>query len=170
MRNQRRALAVLAVIGYLCFALPGFAAEPPNRPELTPCKEPGMPPEALCGTYEVFENRAAQTGRKIPLRIVVLPATGTDRLPDPFVYFAGGPGDASIPGGVFMAEQLGSLRRKRDVLLVDLRGTGESGGLFCPELKGKQDVQGFLDDFLPAAKIHSCRDRLKKEVDLSWYT
>jgi len=72
----------------------------------------------------------------------VLPATGTDRLPDPFVYFAGGPGDASIPEGVFMAEQLGSLRHKRDVLLVDLRGTGQSGGLFCPELKETKETLG----------------------------
>jgi pimeloyl-ACP methyl ester carboxylesterase len=146
------------------------AAEPPRRPELTPCKEPGVPlPEgALCGTYEVFENRAAQSGRKIPLRILVLPATGPGRLSDPFIYFAGGPGDASILEGLFMAEQLAPLRRKRDVLLVDLRGTGRSGGLFCPELR--QDVQGFLDDFLPAEKARACRDRLKKDADLSWYT
>ncbi len=125
---------------------------------------------ALCGTYEVFENRATRTGRKIPLRVVVLPATGPGRLPDPFVYFAGGPGDASIPGGVFMARQLPALRQKRDVLLVDYRGTGQSGRLFCPELGGAGGVQGVLDNYLPFDKIRACRDRLKKEVDLSWYT
>ena len=69
-----------------------------------------------------------------------------------------------------MAQQLASLRAKRDVLLIDLRGTGGSGGLFCPELQGSQGVQGFLDNFLPTDKIHACRDRLKKQVDLSWYT
>jgi pimeloyl-ACP methyl ester carboxylesterase len=31
-------------------------------------------------------------------------------------------------------------------------------------------MQGFLDDFLPTDKIRACRDRLKKKVDLSWYT
>jgi pimeloyl-ACP methyl ester carboxylesterase len=129
-----------------------------------------MPVETLCGTYEVLENRATRTGRKIPLRVVVLPATGPQRLPDPFVYFAGGPGDASIPGGVFMARQLPALRQTRDVLLVDYRGTGESGALTCPELGGAGGVQGVLDDFLPLDKIRACRDRLKQEVDLSWYT
>jgi pimeloyl-ACP methyl ester carboxylesterase len=131
-----------------------------------------MPAEARCGTYEVFENRTSQTGRKIPLKIVVLPATGPGRLPDPFVYFAGGPGEAAIPWGLYVAEgRLPSLRQKRDVLLVDLRGTGMSGGLFCPELQGNESVQGFLDDFLPTEKVRACRDRLKKEgVDLSWYT
>jgi pimeloyl-ACP methyl ester carboxylesterase len=129
-----------------------------------------MPKGALCGTYEVFENRATRTGRKIPLRVLVLPATGPDRLPDPYIYFAGGPGEPSIPAIRFLTQKLGSLRLKRDVLLLDLRGTGKSGGLFCPELKEKESAQGFLDDFMPVDKVHACLDRLKKEVDLSWYT
>ena len=170
MRHPRAVLAVLAVFGPLWAATAGSAAKPLRRPELSPCKEPGLPAEALCGTYEVFENRAARSGRKIPLKIVVLPATGPGRFSDPFVYFAGGPGEASIPWGLYTAGQLASLRQKRDVLLVDLRGTGRSGRLFCPELQGDESIQTFLDDFLPLDKIHACRDRLKKEVDLSWYT
>jgi len=170
MRFHRVLPSILTAAVSLCAAAPALAAEALRRPELTPCKEAGMPAEALCGTYEVFENRAARTGRKIPLRVLVLPAKGPDRLPDPIIYFAGGPGDASIPEGLFMAQQLAALRAKRDVLLVDLRGTGGSGGLFCPELQGSQGVQGFLDNFLPTDKIHACRDRLKKQVDLSWYT
>jgi pimeloyl-ACP methyl ester carboxylesterase len=162
--------AVFALLGCLGLAASSLAAEAPGRFELSPCKEPGMPSDARCGTYEVFENRAARTGRKIPLKVVVVPALGDQRLPDPFIYFAGGPGDASIREGLFYVQQLSSLRQKRDFLLVDVRGTGESGGLFCPELQGRQGVQGFLDNFLPTEKIHECRDRLKKDHDLSWYT
>jgi pimeloyl-ACP methyl ester carboxylesterase len=171
MRHQRVVLAVftLLVVALFGAAVLGCAEEAPRR-LVTACKEVGMPPGVLCGTYEVFENRATRTGRKIPLRIVVLPATGFGRLPDPIVYFAGGPGEASIPAGMFMAGELEALRAKRDVLLVDLRGTGRSGGLFCSELQGEENAQGFLDDFLPTAEVRACRDRLKKEVDLSWYT
>lgn len=171
-RIHRAFPAVLVALAAVGPAVPASAAEPPRRPALSACNKPGLPADALCGTYEVFENRAARSGRKIPLAVVVLPATGpaAQRLPDPITYFAGGPGDASIPEGLFFAHELASLRTKRDVLLVDLRGTGESGGLFCPELQGKQGVQGFLDDFLPAGQVHACRDRLKKEVDLAWYT
>jgi pimeloyl-ACP methyl ester carboxylesterase len=129
-----------------------------------------MPPEARCGNYEVFENRAARTGRKIPLHVVVLPATGPDRLSDPFIYFAGGPGEASIPWGFWEIRRFPDLRKRRDVLLIDLRGTGMSGGLFCDELKGSGEVQDFLDDFLSTDKLRACRDRLGKERDLSWYT
>ena len=173
MKHRSTVLVLLAILSG--GAAPALAAqppvEPPRRPELTPCKEPGVPPDALCGTYEVFENRVARSGRKIPLKVLVLPAKEAQRrLPDPFIYFAGGPGDASIPEGLFTAQQLAPLRQKRDVLLVDSRGTGGSDGLFCTELQGRQGVQGFLDDFLPTDRIHACRDRLKKDHDLSWYT
>ncbi|HKH45020.1 MAG TPA: alpha/beta hydrolase [Thermoanaerobaculia bacterium] len=169
MKIRPIVLAILASAGF-GVAAPALAAEAPRGLELAPCKKEGLPPDARCGTYEVFENRAARTGRKIPLQVVVLPAKDTQRLPDPYVYFAGGPGDSSIEEGLFFAQQLASLRQKRDVLLVDVRGTGASGGLFCPELQGRQGVQGFLDNFLPTDKVRACRDRLKKEVDLSWYT
>lgn len=167
---RKQGLAVFVVLGLHLTAASGFAAEASQRPGLTPCAEPGMPADALCGTYEVFENRAARAGRKIPLHIVVLPATGPERLPDPFVYFAGGPGEASIPWGLYEIQQLSSLRQKRDALLVDLRGTGRSGGLFCEELKGSGEVQDFLDDFLSTDKLRACRDRLGQQADLSWYT
>jgi pimeloyl-ACP methyl ester carboxylesterase len=170
MKIRPIVLAIFASAGCFGVAAPASAAEASRRLELVPCKQEGLPPDARCGTYEVFENRAARTGRKIPLKVVVVPAQGPDRLPDPFFYFAGGPGDSSIDEGLFYVKQLASLRQKRDFLLVDLRGTGGSGGLFCPELQGRQGVQGFLDNFLPTDKIRACRDRLKKEVDLSWYT
>lgn len=172
IKNHRAAFAVLGCLWAAAAPAPGSAAEPPRRPELAACSQPGLPPDALCGTYEVFENRAARSGRKIPLKVVVIPAKGAarERLSDPLVYFAGGPGDASIPGGGFLAQELASLHQRRDVLLVDFRGTGESGGLFCHELQGEQGVQAFLDDFLPTPQVRACRDRLKKVADLSWYT
>ena len=61
---MKKWLAVFPILGLLCSVAPGSAAEPPRRPELTRCQEQGMPLEARCGTYEVFENRAAHTGRR----------------------------------------------------------------------------------------------------------
>lgn len=169
MRKIRSAIAG-SVLGIGLIASTGEAA---GRLELTPCaneKLKVMPADARCGVYEVWENRATKQGRKIPLQVVVLPARGKDRLPDPVIYFAGGPGDSSINEGIYVGLELYELRDRRDILLVDLRGTGMSRGLYCTELQGAVGVQGFLDDFLPTERIHACRDRLKKEVDLSWYT
>ena len=163
-------IIALSLFGLSLSALAVAAPAPPRRLELGPCTSSGLPAEARCGTYEVFENRAARSGRKIPLRVAVLPATGPDRLPDPILYFAGGPGDGSISEGGFTAQALSQLRARRDFLFVDFRGTGESAGLFCPELQGAEGLQGFLDDFLPTAKVRACRDRLKQTADLSQYT
>ena len=58
--------------------------------KLTPCRVPDVEEEVLCGRYEVYENRAAGTGRKIGLNIVVLPAKTPDVAPDPLVFLAGG--------------------------------------------------------------------------------
>ena len=163
--KSHAALAVLC-LSILSAVLPetGRAAD---RLILGACTDPALPKGARCGTYKVFENRAAKKGRRISLRVVVLPALGPDRLPDPVVSFAGGPGESSVGEAGYLSRLLAPLRQRRDILLVDARGTGGSSPLDCPEL---QDVQGFLDDNVPAGKVRACRERLRKTADLSQYT
>jgi len=45
--------------------------------QLKPCNNPTLTSDALCVKYEVFENRATRTGRRIPLNIILLPATSS---------------------------------------------------------------------------------------------
>ena len=69
----------------------GVAPVPGRSGKLMPCRVPDVDEEGLCGgRYEVFENRATGTGRKIGLNIVVLPATTPELAPDPLVFLAGG--------------------------------------------------------------------------------
>ncbi|HEX7181665.1 MAG TPA: alpha/beta fold hydrolase [Thermoanaerobaculia bacterium] len=165
------AIGVICVLGLAGGAVAEEkAAAPAKKIEMKSCTLPGLPPESLCGTYEVWENRAARTGRKIPLRVVVIPALGTDKLSDPFVFFTGGPGDSSVEAGGWISQELKDLRQRRDIFLVDYRGTGGSNPLNCPELQGSQGVQGFLDDFLPVDKIRRCAEDLGKKFDLTQYT
>jgi pimeloyl-ACP methyl ester carboxylesterase len=166
--------AIFAILAWACIpglALAAAGAAPAPRLELKPCATlPGLPPEARCGTYEVWENRAARSGRKIPLRVVVIPAQGPDRLPDPFIYFDGGPGQSSVANAPWIVQDLGALRKRRDILLVDFRGTGGSAGLFCPEMQGNAGRQDFLDNFYPPDRVKACAERLAKTADLSQYT
>jgi pimeloyl-ACP methyl ester carboxylesterase len=149
----------------------GNTAAPAGRIELSSCKVPGLPDDARCGTYEVFENRAARTGRRIPLRIAVIPANAPQKQPDAVAYFAGGPGGGAVQEGVWIAEMLRHHGpQTRDVLLVDLRGTGGSDPLECPDLAGTQGVQGFLDNFVPLEGVRSCREQLSRMRDLTQYT
>ena len=158
-----------AALLLLTLWMPAASAEPPRRLELAPCRLSGVPDEARCGAYEVFEDRDARAGRRIALNVAVLPATGPDRLPDPIVFFDGGPGEPSVSDAAWHEENLKPLRRRRDILLVDARGTGASHPLACEESEADR-VQGYLNDFLPVDQVRACRDLLQKRADLSQYT
>ena len=148
MRVPLLALLALSVV-------PLLAAAPSLQ--LSPCTPPGMAAEARCGIYEVFEDRTAGTGRKLALAVVVLPATGAAREPDPLVYFSGGPGESATDSAPWFAHAFAAIRERRDIVLVDLRGTGKSAPLFCAEMSGARGIQGFLENFLPLDAVRACR-------------
>jgi pimeloyl-ACP methyl ester carboxylesterase len=113
-----------------------------GRIQFKPCVlggEQGLPTlEAQCATWPVAEDPARPQGRKIALNIAWLPATGRGgATPDPVFFLAGGPGQAAtqVANPVDMA--LREVRKQRDVLLVDQRGTGKSNPLDCRDNTGK---------------------------------
>ncbi|MEJ2678120.1 MAG: hypothetical protein P8174_03480, partial [Gemmatimonadota bacterium] len=97
--------------------------------KLSPCSADVAPAPAQCGTFTVWENRTARTGRTIDLNVVVLKATAKDPRPDALFFLVGGPGEAATTAAPGIGRS--PLRRNRDVVLVDQRGTGKSNGLFC---------------------------------------
>src|ERR1043165_5232881 len=136
--------------------------------ELKPCNNPSLTSDALCVKYEVFENRATRNGRRIPLNIVLLPAKNPKPAPDPLFYLAGGPGAAAT--GYAEAGFMNGLRRNRDVVLVDQRGTGESNPLNCAPFGSREDMRGYFGEQFPIEKIRVCRAELEKVADLKLYT
>ncbi len=136
--------------------------------QLKPCNNPSLTSDALCVKYEVFENRASRTGRKIPLNIILLPAKSSKPAPDPVFYLAGGPGAAAT--GYAEATFMNGLRRNRDVVLVDQRGTGESNPLNCAPTGSREDMRGYFGEPFPVEKIRACRTELEKVADLKLYT
>lgn len=88
--------------------------------------------EAQCTTFEVAENPAAPEGRRIALNIAWLPNTGNSAaMPDPVFLLAGGPGQAATEHAGFVSLALADVRKQRDVILIDQRGTGRSHPLAC---------------------------------------
>lgn len=153
-------------------ASPLAAAGPGTRPAdpLAPCKVPSFAQEmdARCGFLEVWENRAARTGRKLRLKVVVVPARGPNRQPDPVFFLAGGPGQAVTPGAGFYAGEEDVLLQERDMVFVDQRGTGEPGRLGC-DLGTPGDLQSYLNEQFPIEAVRRCRAELEKRADLSFY-
>ncbi|HVS84612.1 MAG TPA: alpha/beta fold hydrolase [Gaiellaceae bacterium] len=86
---------------------------------------------ARCGTYLVPERYAKPQGRKIALRVVVVPAWGKQKAPDAVAYLAGGPGGAATDLTQMLAQEWPELIQHRDLLLVDQRGTGNSNSFVC---------------------------------------
>ena len=133
--------------------------------KLQPCADPKLT-KAKCGTFTVWENRVAKSGRTIDLYVVVLQATGADRKPDPVFILLGGPGEAAASSGAeWYVED--PIRADRDIVLVDARGTGKSNGLQCliPN-------DGPLQNFMPLLNLETlaaCRPELQKRADLRYY-
>ena len=136
---------------------------------LKTCQVRGIKGDAKCGTLGVFENRATRKGRKIPINVVVLPATGAKREPDAVFYFAGGPGSAATEDAPGIADILARIREHRDLVFVDQRGTGQSNPLDCT-LFNPTDQQSFLGSFFPVDDIRKCREQLELNADLTLYT
>lgn len=167
------ALFLFLAAGALAADTPGSApsARPnPPRLDLSPCKVPGIEREVRCGRFEVWEDRAKRAGRKISLRVVVLPATGSAKEPDPVFLFEGGPGESAVESAAGEAAAGAEVNRKRDLVLVDVRGTGDSNGLHCKALQGHAGVLGFLESFLPVEGVRACRRDLEPRADLRFYT
>jgi pimeloyl-ACP methyl ester carboxylesterase len=137
---------------------------------LVPCHIEGTPGQAQCGTYKVWENRETKQGRQLDLSIIVLSALDANTRPDPFFMLQGGPGDAPSFNARFYSRVFHDVRRTRDLVLVDLRGTGKSAALTCPEL-AKPGANGVFDqNLLSIEAVRACRARLEQTADLRLYT
>ncbi len=114
---------------------------------------------ARCGRFSVAENPDAPDGRRIELAVAVVPAISTRAEPDPLFLLAGGPGQGARGGFVGLLGALDGVRRNRDLVLVDQRGTGDSHPMKCDfpeESWARADVSA--EDFRVLAK--QCLDAL----------
>ena len=136
----------------------------PIKPILEPCTLPGVEGEVRCGSYKVFEHRRTKTGRQISLFIAVLPALEKPAEPDPLFFMAGGPGQGASSLAGFASRAFAEVRRRRDIVLVDLAGTGRSAALKCAMYPTAREVVG---DFYPLAQVRACRQSLSTNVDFS---
>src|SRR6185503_12579403 len=136
---------------------------------LNDCQVRGAQIKAKCGMYEVYENRATKQGRKISLKIVLIPATGDKREPEPLVYFAGGPGGSATEDAPGIAQAFPQILAHRDLLFVDQRGTGGSHPLDC-KFYDPADLQTYLGYFFPLEDVKRCREQLEADSDLKLYT
>ena len=196
-RKVRTALTLVLLAGILAYRFYSHhaapAATPSHRPHaaavapapprmfgriaFTPCT---LAPEfgangveAQCGTLAVPENPAAPQGRKIALHIAWVPAGDeTPTEPDPVFMLAGGPGQSAADSFPQVAPAFGEILKKRHVVLVDQRGTGQSNPLACKDEQASEDDDlGHADEAAQARALATqCLAQLQPKADLRFYT
>ena len=167
---MRLPLSAFALAAALLAALPAPAVE--TRPGLAPCRLAGVEHDALCGSVRRPLDPAAPQGTAIDVHFAVLPALARNRRPDPVFFFAGGPGQSAIELAGQVSRLLARLTNRRDIVLVDQRGTGRSAPLACDPPRPTQPLAETLDPVRAEARLAECRARLQRlpHGDLRRYT
>lgn len=99
--------------------------------QLAPCYLKNISEQVLCGQLLVPENYEQPEGRNISIHYAVLPAVSESKKADPLLILAGGPGQAATELAAMINRMFNDVRRQRDILLIDQRGTGKSNPLSC---------------------------------------
>jgi len=101
----------------------------------SPCRllQESMPAAfGQCATLEVPENYDDPDGEKLELFFARVPALTANPAADPLVLINGGPGGSAVDLYLQTRGAFEPIRRERDILLLDQRGTGRSlSGLDC---------------------------------------
>jgi pimeloyl-ACP methyl ester carboxylesterase len=168
----RRGLAALAAFGAMSVA--GAAPVTPVSAPLAlhACRLAGLDHDAQCGVLKRPLDPARPNGTQIDLHVAVIPALARQKLPDPIFFFAGGPGQSAI-GLAGTVEHLASrLGARRDLVLIDQRGTGHSAPLQCDVPPPDESLARALDRARLVAGLDACRATLQKLPwgDLRFYT
>ena len=119
-----------------------------------------------CNAAVTRSSRIARNiGRRLSIQVAVLPALRRVVSPDPLFIIAGGPGQGARGMADAAARFFRRIRRSRDIVLVDLRGTGGSAPLRCPE--GADDLAELTLEAM-RTQIRECLAGL--DADVRHYT
>ena len=100
---------------------------------LEDCHVKGIKEKVQCGNLQVLENYQKPEGATIDINVVVLPAIDRTSRKEPLMFLAGGPGQAATELAAHIRRVFSEVRKTRDIILVDQRGTGKSSPLECDE-------------------------------------
>ena len=166
MRGDLLAPIGVALLAAACSTARTEPAERTWPAWLSPCVVTGLEGDARCGTVSVAESPQAPDGRRIAIRVVVVPARSPQPAADPMLLLAGGPGQGAADLAAAMAQRGDLLRDERDLVLIDQRGTGSSNGLQC----STRPAAALMGQIFEAAHLAACREELAARADLTRYT
>jgi pimeloyl-ACP methyl ester carboxylesterase len=147
--------AVLALLAALAVAVPAAPAAAAER----------CPAVAQCAQLTVPVDHTGATPGSLTLAYARIPATGTRA--GTLVALTGGPGQPGIPFAAQFARQLDAIRGSYDLVVPDMRGTGDSSAIRCGSVRTAADVAkcgdklGGLRPFLSTAETAEDLENLR---------
>lgn len=119
----------------LCTLFWSFSSASQNVLDFERCliRQGAIEIDAECASLERLENPEDSGGKTIQLAVVKLASRSQEPANDAFTLIQGGPGGSSVDLLISFSRALEQIRQKRDILVVDQRGTGRSNLLNCPE-------------------------------------
>lgn len=169
-------LAVVSILFFPSLKAAGKASKPGSKPVYIECDEAIQKrtrDDIACGKIDVYEDRKSGAGRSIPLHFIVVRSVQGDktRHQAPIFAIAGGPGfPASDYLDVFLQRLTPNIRQYRDLVLVDVRGTGQSNGLACGADPGRLNAEDYLHYVPSVEQMRHCLTELQNRARLSKYT
>src|SRR5688572_10522625 len=135
--------------------------------EMTDCtlSSPGFENQidAKCGSLSVLEEASNPQSRQLKLNIAVVPAIKRNPEPGPLFVLVGGPGQSATETFPALYSTLFRIHEKRDIVLVDQRGTGKSNPLRCLDPEDET-----LDEEQVTSLLKECP--VKLNANLRYYT
>jgi pimeloyl-ACP methyl ester carboxylesterase len=164
------ALGLAAAALVACGSAWGAGATPPLA--FHSCRLAGFDHDAMCGVLQRPLDPARPAGPQIGLHVLVIPAIARQKQPDPIFFFAGGPGQSAIGLAGTIERFVTRLGARRDLVLIDQRGTGHSAPLQCDTPTPEEGLERAMDRAKQVAALDACRARLQQLPwgDLRFYT
>jgi len=133
----------------LClFLLISFTAHTQEQAlTLENCHVDGIKAQVTCGKLQVPENYNIVDGEQISINFVVLPAIDDSNNKTPLMFLAGGPGQAAAELAAGLIRIFNEVRKTRDLILIDQRGTGKSHPLQCKDALDHNVYELIPEDF-----------------------
>lgn len=119
--------------------------------------------QVKCGQLTVPENYQKPDGTQISINFAVLPAIDNSEYKTPLLFLAGGPGQAAVELATSLNYVFRDVRKTRDIILIDQRGTGESTALSC-EFDAVDSVYKTLSKDLDPQEVKDCITQFSGDV------
>ncbi len=160
-------LALFLWVGIL--GLASANAQESNSLEFERCtvKVNAMEVDAECATLKRAENPSNAEGKTLDLAVIKFPSHSPKPEPDAFTLIQGGPGGSSIDMAVAYQRAFDEIRKKRDIIVLDQRGTGRSNKLAC---EAPEDAAAQFEPEEIKKITQKCVDELSEHSDVRFYT